>query len=324
MLGKYHNLICIKILLFFLFLDLNFKSEQFHEINNLLIKNLKLESKTESNKFNINNINNVTQILSQVSDKIKIFNNPPFGDHLNEPCAVIILKFFFYINETGHFSPKSFRIRNQLQYNAYKIANMITLFSIIITIPSIFLLASDNWKKRLFACIAFQMKNILDYIDGPIIRNFTTPNVSMSFNLGRFLDGLASGTSFFFFFTGSCIYIFRSLDLVMLSLSRQEYNRLNIFHKFWYGISNFFFRMFSISNLNLYSKLPQNNIDSKDKIRLVKEVYNKITIFLVYFFLSGIQWNWNLDNYRTKFSTRIISEVKSNHFLIFIELFIYP
>lgn len=327
MLGKYCKkinerknlfcLFCIKILILYLFFDLNFKYKQFQEINEYLFKNLKLEAKTESNIFTIKNPNNATQILSELSYKIKVFNNALLGDHFYEPCASVILKYFFNISENGFSNP--IRSSNQFQTYGYIIANLITLTSILISFPSIILLASNDWKKRLFACFAYQLKNILDYIDGPIIRNYSASNVTTSFNLGRFLDGLGSGLSFFFFFIGSCIYVFRSLDLISISISGQELNRWNIFHKFWHCLSNFLFKLFKISNLNLFSKLHQNSSDSKDyifKIKLVKEVYNKITIFIIYFILSGIQWNWNLDKYRERFSKEAVSEVKFILFLL--------
>ncbi|RNA41563.1 hypothetical protein BpHYR1_032320 [Brachionus plicatilis] len=222
----------------FFFLDLKYKYKKFQEVNICLFQNLKFEPKPETNTFTIKNSNNVSKILSKAFYKIKAFHFTAFGDYFQEPIARLILKHFFSINETGYTEPQPHR--NKYISDPHEIANMITLFSIIICIPSIVFLASNNWKKRLFVCVTFQIKSISDYIDGPIIRNFTSPNFSRSsFNYGRFLDGLAIN----------------------------------------YVIA-----------------------------KLLKEVYFKMTIFLIYFVLSGIQWNWSINKYRDKFSKEFVSQ----------------
>lgn len=322
MLAKYFNkingfqflfsLICVKIMVLLFVFDLNYKYKKFQEVNSFLFQNLDLKPKLEKNRFVINNWNNLSKILKITSFKIKKFHFSPFGDHIQEPIAKIILSFFFNINETGYSDPNPHK--NKYMSNPYEIANMITLFSIIICIPSILFLASNNWKKRLFACVAFQIKNISDYIDGPIIRNFVISRPSGTFNYGRLLDGLASALPDAFLLIGSFIFIFRSLGLSYFILNGKKDNELNIFYKCWYKVSKFVFEKIKFTNKNAYSKLPKTDHDLVNynlNIKLVKKVYFKMTVFLIYFVLCGIHWNWNLDKYKDTYAKEFISKVSN-------------
>ncbi|CAF0726786.1 unnamed protein product [Brachionus calyciflorus] len=267
------------------------------------------------NKYSVGNLNNSHLILKEVSYKIKAFHFPISGDYFQEPIAKIILKKFFDINDTGfiYMDPNG-KNEKYFSLSSKQTANFITLFAIIICIPSIWYLATNNSKKRYYSIIAFQIKNIFDYIDGPIIRKNAQISPQKQIDYGRFLDGMGNGIPTVFFIIGSYIFILRSLHLARFSLSSEIYNQLNFYYKLLYKVSNYISKKFQIFNFSSYSKLSIDDknfendlIPTRISLNFIREVYFNLTIFVIYFFTSGILWNLNLDKYRDTFSTLNIS-----------------
>jgi hypothetical protein len=102
-------------------------------------------------------------------------------------------------------------------FDTKTLANLVTLSYTLISIPQIWLLSNvfgDNGRQ--IACLLFQIRNILDYVDGKVIRN--GDHIQAEFHTtdsnehGRLIDAAGNVISLLCFFTGSFSYIWKSVQ----------------------------------------------------------------------------------------------------------------
>lgn len=141
---------------------------------------------------------NITDNL--VRREIKNIELPLLGYYLQEPLSNILYNYLF----------KNLNI--YLNVTKQTIAYLVTLFYALISIPQFFLLINtDKPYKRKLACLLFQFKNILDYTDGALSREFINEtNDHPKNNYGHLADGIANALSAILFIAGSFIYIIRT------------------------------------------------------------------------------------------------------------------
>jgi hypothetical protein len=206
----------------------------------------------------------LTSQTNNVSDSILKNSISPFYDqYISQPVSEFILNDFFFINLYQKNNTKIDFARFKLR------ADLLTLTSILISIPSVWLLASDDINYRRIACVSFQLKNILDYVDGPLARMNSYSNHSnkitifgiQNIDYGHLFDSLSQTLPTIFLIIGSFRFIYMKLnDYFMIAKTSQQ-------------------EIFNI----------------KKRICL----YSAIFVFDIIF--SGIIWNMVLSKYKKKF-----------------------
>jgi hypothetical protein len=206
---------------------------------------------------------NLTSQNYNASDLILKHSLSPFYDqYISQPISEFILNDFFFINLYQ-------KNNTNVDYSRFKLrADLLTLSSILISIPSIWLLASDDSNYRRIACITFQLKNIIDYIDGPLARmdasnrsSFIAIFGNKKFNYGHLFDSLSQSLPTIFFIIGSFRFI---------KIKLKEY--------------------FMITNTS-----------QVEVVEIKKRIYSYSAIFLFNIILSGVLWNMVFNKYKKKF-----------------------
>lgn len=276
----------IKFLFFFIYLDLKSNYLRYKQLNYDLTNKLKLEPLHRSNYFyfrlndnNNSSLEHVNFLFKNVSFAIKAFITPISGDYIQEPISDFILKHFLLNLLNNSF------LSGQTQ------ANLVTLVAILICIPCTWLLAdTENSRKRKLACLLFQFKNLLDYIDGPLVR----ASGAQVNKWGRVYDAIGNFVPTVFFIIGSYVFILKSLNMTQLSLKNEIYKQLNVYYRFLYNFINFLSKKFKINNSN--RTLPLNGSSDSTKTQL-QQVFLRLTLFVICFIMSGSMWNTFYEKY---------------------------
>ena len=144
------------------------------------------------------------------------------------------------------------------------IADLVSLFSVLLGIPMFILLLNGKSLHLKLACVLFQIKSILDCIDGPIARkDLNKLDSNQAFDYGRLIDGIGSTIPTFLFLFGAYIHIFKhtsyficyneALPLTHAASSRKP--KLNCF----YSILLKIFKLLSIETKNDSNDSKINN-----------------------------------------------------------------
>jgi hypothetical protein len=152
-------------------------------------------------------------------------------------------------------------------FNPKILANCVTLFYVLISIPEIWLLANTaNSCGRKVACGLFQLKNVLDYVDGKIIRNGSRRVTSEtdSNKHGQLIDATGNVVSLLCFFVGSFIYIWKC---------KKRQNQ-------------------AMMHSGVFSSNTMRVEITRNRIVLVN-----VALFLIYFIVASAGWNMVLANY---------------------------
>ena len=206
------------------------------------------------------------------------------------------------------------------------LANLMTFSGLFMCFFTIQLLANDkNPRDRQLACLLFQIKNVLDSLDGPVARLdiFSSKHGIDSlgkYDFGRVIDAWGSTFSMIFFLIGSYIFILKDLGLIEINISETA---LNVVYAKYYRLMSFISVKFNIKNSIKYSgeysdKLVEEGFDyakSSSQVNLLKLVYLNFTIFTSYLIISGSGWNAIFNNYRDVFANQ---EVIIEFFLYFL------
>ena len=100
-----------------------------------------------------------------------------------------------------------------INLNKHILANLITFTYTFMSIPTIWLLSRVERKHHLYrqiACLIFQIKNIMDCLDGMVIRKGKVKyydNKGYTVDNGQIIDGVANAISTICFFIGTFFYI---------------------------------------------------------------------------------------------------------------------
>ena len=139
------------------------------------------------------------QNSTEWTHEVKHLLSPMTGNYIQEPIS----KFIYYL------------IFAHLNVDKYFLANLITFTCVVISLPNIWLLNKVERKYimyRQLGCMIFQIKNILDYLDGAVVRNGKATNYSQTgfkVDNGHLIDSTANAVSTLCFFIGTFLYILR-------------------------------------------------------------------------------------------------------------------
>ena len=146
----------------------------------------------QHNTFN----NNFTEPVKWPHE-IKHFLMPISGNYIQEPISIFLYRtIFMHIN-----------------LNGYVLANIITFTYTFISIPLVWLLSKVERKYLLYrqvGCVIFQLRNVMDYLDGAVIRGGKAKSYNDNRYIvdnGQLVDGVANALSTVFFFFGTFLYI---------------------------------------------------------------------------------------------------------------------
>jgi len=251
--------------------DLKLSNKHLTRISLSLEKALRSKNKTD-------NYQNLTNEATKNNFKlIKRLLCPPFGIYVHEPIADFFLE--------NVFLQKSFNmISNKTK------ANLITITCILISFPIFLFICLDSNKHyyRKLACVLFQIRNILDFLDGKLARSDKTTANKQSFDSGRIYDALGSSCPTVLFLLGSYLFILNNLDIFNSVHESNDTNKLNFYYK----------------TVHKLFKWVRNKVGLDEKnaqpiflrLDLVKEVYCSLTIFTIYIITAGVVWNQVLDS----------------------------
>lgn len=254
----------------FLSILLKSKNKRFILLKAILIKTLIfiiIKDFIQNYKFLLLlNFNTSQSTTNNVSESILKSSLSPFYDqYISQPVSEFILNDFFFINLYTKTNAT-----NKIDYTRFKYrADLLTLTSILISIPSIWLLASEDLNYRRIACVTFQLKNIIDYIDGPLARMASTSNHSNMINLLGNNKRIDYG------------HLFDSLSQTLPTI--------------FLIIGSFRFIQMKLNDYFLITKSSQIEI-----VNIKKRIYSYWTIFLFDIIFSGIIWNMTLQKYKKK------------------------
>ena len=277
-------MLVIVTLVIFIIVDFILSYKDFKASNYKIVDVLRLDQSTKNlftNIYSFNQTNDSKIALREAvetnSHLIKRLLCPPVGIHLHEPIADFFLDNFFL--------KKGF-ITHQAK------ANAITIVCVFMSFPIFFLLIRESNQVccRRLACVLFQIRNILDFMDGKLARHGklkTSQSQHLDYDVGRIYDAFGSSFPTFFFLLGSFFFILNTLN-VLHGFNEQEIRGLNIFYR-------------SIHRSILWLKNKLFSCDKKTatitlKVELLKNVYYCLTLFLIYIILAGIVWNKVLDS----------------------------
>ena len=266
-------LICSVLFLIFDFIliysQLQFNIREMKELN--LEKSFKYLH-TNMNIYSFNQSKANPMLIKQVTNKnfkfLKELMEPPAGNYLHEPIANFFLNFFLI--------PYS---HNFLSYRST--ANFITSICLLISIPIFALLMiglNDTFYRRM-ACVLFQIRNVLDYMDGNLARldkKFDGTN----FDFGRAFDGYGSSFPSFFLIVGSYVFILSNLNL---SDSDASIIKIDFLYGNLYKIVEWLRVKLRLDCKTVYTITT--------KLDVIKDVYFKLILFIVYIIAAGITWN---------------------------------
>jgi hypothetical protein len=251
--------------------DLKSTNKHLTRISLSLEKPLRSKNKTE-------NYQNLTNEAAKNNFKlIKKLLCPPFGIYVHEPIADFLLE--------NVFLPKSANIIS----NKTK-ANLITITCICISFPIFLFICLDSNKHyyRKLACVLFQIRNILDFLDGKLARSDKNATNQQRFDSGRIYDALGSSCPTLLFLLGSYIFILNDLDIFNSVHESNETNKLNFYYKTIHKLFKWVRNKVGIGEKNAQPIFL--------RLDLVKEVYCSLTIFTIYIIIAGVVWNQVLDS----------------------------
>ena len=206
--------------------------------------------------FNIISSNNSTEWPHEVKHMLM----PITGNYIQEPISKFSYNLIFsHINLDKHF-----------------LANLITFTYTFISIPAIWLLSRVERKYILYrqlGCIIFQARNIMDYLDGAVIRHGKTKTYTQTGYIvdnGQLVDGIANALSAMCFFIGTFLYILRKYTKTTNSPDNFEADEVNDYNK----LTNEFNRKYDRSTLVVL-----------------------ILLFLIYFIIASLGWDIVLGVY---------------------------
>jgi hypothetical protein len=283
---------CIFVIIFssfFILSDFIISYEDVKTTNKQLVDILK--SSTQK-LFSINktkNVHNLTNEAIQNNNRlIKKLLCPPLGIYIHEPLAEFFFNILLYSKSLNFIS-------NQTK------ANLITITCILMSFPIFILLNKDPDKQflRRLACLLFQVRNILDFIDGKLARSDKNLKNEQDFDMGRVYDALGSSLPTLFFLLGSYIFILNTQNISNCAIEQNEISKLNPFYR-------------TINKLMKAIKNRFGVIDkySVPKVAIIKEIYCSLTLFTIYIIAAGIAWNQVLDSNKLIFADyRVLKEV---------------
>ena len=256
--------------------------DEIKAINKRILTSFNFKFQQHSHFFSLNLTNNSQTILEQLKENnsllIKKLLCPPVGIYLHEPIAHFFLSNFFSKNESTYISNKTK-------------ANLITTLCVLVSLPIFILLVQDSSKTkfRRLACILFQTRNVLDFMDGALAR-FDEKKMSLEpdFDVGRIYDAFGSSCPTLFFLLGSYIFILNTLNIIN-GVEEHEINKLDFFYRNLHRVMNW------LSN-KLVSTYKFQITNTTSKLDHMKEVYYNLTKFFIYIILAGIVWNKVLDS----------------------------
>ena len=218
---------------------------------------------------------------------------PPLGIYIHEPIADFFLNLLLF--------SKSFNfISNQTK------ANLITITCILMSFPIFILLNKDSDKQfhRRLACVLFQVRNILDFMDGKLARSDKNLKNEQDFDMGRVYDAFGSSFPTLFFLLGSYIFILNTQNISYCAIEQSEISKLNPYYRTIYKLMKAIKNRFGV--VDKYS-VP--------KVAIIKEIYCGLTLFTIYIIAAGIAWNQVLDSNKLIFAdSRVFKEVSFCYF----------
>lgn len=281
---------CIFVIIFSSFFILSDFILSYEDVKTTNIDILKTSTPLKSSSINkTKNVQNLTkEAIHNNTRLIKKLLCPPLGIYIHEPIADLLLNLLLY--------SKSFNfISNQTK------ANLITITCILMSLPIFILLNKDSDKQfhRRVACILFQVRNILDFMDGKLARSDKILKNEQDFDMGRVYDAFGSSLPTLFFLLGSYIFILNTQNLSNCAITQNEISKLNPYYRIIYNLMKAIKNRFGV--VDKYS-VP--------KVEILKEVYCSLTLFTIYIIATGIAWNHVLDSNKLFFAdNRVFKEV---------------
>jgi hypothetical protein len=238
-----------------------------HSILNLLWKHVELLSLTlillvdfiiRINHFKYlkwSENNNKTETILWTYE-VKHFLMPLSGNYIQEPISKFLYNFIF----------------SHINIDRYVLANLITFTYALISIPVIWLLSKTERKFLLYrqlGCVIFQARNVMDYLDGAVIRNGKVKSVNKGDSIidyGLIIDALANAVSALCFFIGTFLYIWKKYSQKLEDSAE----------KFIVDIDE-----------------KTTTTSKYDKSKLVSYIFS----FLVFFIMASLGWDFVLTIY---------------------------
>jgi hypothetical protein len=287
----------------------------------ILKRNEFLEAKYYSSyKLHHNSPTYVRQSFEQISIKITANNSlrlidasenlmksiksslvPPSSTYFQEPIADLFIRLILCFS---------------VQFPYRQIGNLITWLSITTAIPIFLFMQSDRLSYRRIACVFFQIKSILDCIDGPIIR--LNPNKtsldSNGFFSGRTMDALGSTIPTVGFLLGYSIFLLRNAFLETEKCGRfKPKPTQNCLTRFCLNCAKICFRQkyeearASKTQLSSQSNTIIEMDESISKSPKFGDAIFYLVLLIGFLNLSGIGWNFIFNYFK-----HMTSEVKIN------------
>lgn len=193
--------------------------------------------------------------------ELKNFMIPITDKYVQHPLAMILYRVVLAdLHEFLHITRKT-------------LADLLTLSYILFSIPTVWLLANIDSKKlvyRQIACGLFQLKNIIDSVDGQVARGgekIVYEKNKFKIDGGFIFDAAANGISAICFFIGSFIYIWRRYS--SSSVDKCDYEKLELAMD--------------------KSCEKSNSINNKKYTK--KQIGFYIIAFIIYFIISSAGWD---------------------------------
>jgi len=246
------------------------------------LEKLGLERSTKFKNINIYSFNKTksNEILIEKAMKnnfklMKRLMEPPFGNWIHEPLGSFFLnKFLIPIAPNSLFSYKD-------------MGNFITTLCLLTFLPIFvyLIIGLNNRNYRRLACCLFQIRNILDYMDGNLVRLSQTKEKALGGqrNFGRLFDEYGSRFPSIALLIGSYVFIFYELNV-----EQKDLKKLNCFFSNMYQLIHWLKNKLGLANKN-FNTTTINNV-------LLKEIYFKMILFIVCIILAGILWNSVYDS----------------------------
>jgi len=165
----------------------------------------------------------------------------------------------------------------------------------------IFMLLIRNSNKlfhRRTACILFQIRNILDFMDGKLARSERKSINEHDFDTGRVYDAFGSSFPTLFFLLGSYIFIINTQNISNCAIELNDVNKLNPYYRIIHKLVR-----------TVKKKFGANDTNSVLKLEITKEVYYSLTLFTIYIITAGIAWNQVLDSNKLVYADLVFLEV---------------
>ena len=246
-------------------------------------------------------VENANSLNNDLMRQIKKSLVPVSDTYFQTPIAQILFNIFFSDSAWSY----------SISYKT--IADFVSLLSVLLGIPMFILMLNDKSFNLKLACVLFQIKNVLDALDGPIARkDLDKLDSNQKNNYGRLIDGIGSTIPTFLFLFGAYIHIFKHTiyfncynEALPLTHASNRKPKLNCFYsillKIFKLLSGETKRNDSNEIIKINNKALQindaNESDNQEHVHL-KSLFFHLTLFTAYFVLAGIGWNRTLDKYK--------------------------